>query len=62
MLLEVSFQLLYLLDNSFSHNKYIGFMSIYDMVFEKGTEEANLVAKYHSDITNILKTVEFNLK
>ena len=40
----------------------IGFMGIHDMVFEKGTEEANLVAKYHSDITNILKTVEFNLK
>ena len=37
-------------------------MGIHDMVFEKGTEEANLVAKYHSDITNILKTVEFNLK
>ncbi len=40
----------------------IGFMGVQDMVFEQGTEEANLVAKYHSDNANILKTVEFNLK
>ena len=40
----------------------IAFTGIQDSVFEPGTEEAEIVESYHSALSDVLDTLEFNKK